>query len=63
MSNPEQGWGQGLLDAAESALRAHAPGVAFVRLARSHARAAEEAERWAETMAARYAALVIAAGD
>lgn len=55
-------WGQGLLDAVEPAVAARRPTAVFDRVALDPIRP-EEPDVWAAVMAARYEALVIAAGD
>jgi hypothetical protein len=62
MLHPSAMWGQGMLDMAEGAIAAASPGVAFERVERPQL-GGTPPEVWAETMAARYAALVITAGD
>jgi hypothetical protein len=59
--NPRGMWGQGILDMVEQTIRRCTHGVVFERVDRPPA--GSPAEIWASTMAARYAALVIAAGD
>jgi len=62
MLNPVADWGQGLLDAAQEHLVGQFPRIRFERVSRPQV-AASSPEVWAETMAERYAALVVAAGD
>ena len=62
MLNAKGLWGQGILDAVEQELVRRHPGVRVERVARPQI-GASPAEVWAQAMADRYAALVIAAGD
>lgn len=55
-------WGQGLLDAAQDALRALVPTATFDRVTLDPI-TPEEPDVWATAMASRYHALVLAAGD
>jgi len=62
MQNPRGLWGQGILDTAEQTLGTACPSLKFERVDRPVGSGAP-AEIWAASMADRYAALVIAAGD
>lgn len=62
MLNPDADWGQGLLDEAQDRLLQRFPGATLERVSRQQL-APSQPDMWAETMAKRYAALVIAAGD
>lgn len=62
MLNPKAMWGQGILDGIEAELAERHPDATVERIARPQI-GATPAEVWAEAMADRYAALVIAAGD
>lgn len=62
MLNKRGQWGQGLLDAAEVVLRGQWPQASFTRVMLDPLDRGS-ADRWAQVMAARYEALVIAAGD
>lgn len=55
-------WGQGLLDAVESAMAVRFPAADFERVALDPI-TPEDPDVWATAMAARYHTLVIAAGD
>jgi hypothetical protein len=63
MLNPAAMWGQGMLDAAEQALRRCFPTARFDRVSRHHGVGSEKSTAWAAAMARLYRALVIAAGD
>ncbi|MFN8535808.1 MAG: hypothetical protein U0556_19900 [Dehalococcoidia bacterium] len=60
MLNPTGGWGQALLDGAETALGE--TGAAFARERRKPL-AGIPTDEWADAIAGRYAAAVIAVGD
>jgi hypothetical protein len=60
MLNPSAGWGQALLDGAAAAL---APTGARFERERRAPLAGAPAEEWADAIAGRYAAAVIAVGD
>lgn len=62
MLNQASLWGQGILDAVEEELLRRHPRARPERLSRPQI-GASPAEIWAATMADRYKALVIAAGD
>jgi hypothetical protein len=62
MIQPSGMWGQGILDMAERAIRDVRPGAAFERVQRPQLGEVPP-EIWAQAMADRYAALVIAVGD
>ena len=62
MLNQSGVWGQGILDAVQAELARRHPRAHPERVARPQL-GASPAEIWAATMADRYAALVIAAGD
>ena len=59
--NPRGMWGQGILDMVEQTIRRRQHDATFDRVDRPPT--GLPAEIWASTMAAQYAALVIAAGD
>lgn len=63
MRNTRSNWGAGILDGAEQAVAARFPSVAFERIQRPFVPGTNPSDLWAETMAARYAALVITGGD
>jgi hypothetical protein len=63
MLNPASGWGAGILDAVEDAIRALRSDVVVDRVRREHRADAVDSDAWAAAMAAMYRALVIAGGD
>lgn len=62
MLNPTADWGQGLLDGVERHLAGRFPEAAFERVSRPQLMPSPP-DVWAQAMADRYEALVIAAGD
>jgi hypothetical protein len=63
MLNPSGMWGQGILDAVERSIRSRHPSVTFERVSRLPLASGLAADRWAEIMKEKYAALVTAVGD
>ncbi|MEZ5099986.1 MAG: hypothetical protein R3C15_09360 [Thermoleophilia bacterium] len=62
MLNPTADWGQGLLDGVERHLADRFPEASFERVSRPQLMPSPP-DVWAQAMADRYEALVIAAGD
>jgi len=62
MLNPSGNWGQGLLDGVERHLTERFKGTSYARVSRPQL-TPNPPDIWAEAMADKYSALVIAAGD